>query len=620
MKNHPLKPITIMFLIGALLILFVPMAIDQSAHSDTPLPEKEKIIRDTASYGLSEATLSTLLRNIKQREYHISFDSARGRYQSPNRKHGIRTYYQSGIWQMQSRFDSLRWAFTLTTEGLYADGVCFANNTDDAKVRVSADTINFEQAEYTEQYINDAKGVRQNFIFNQAPKNSKELSVRLDLSGIEAYDDTEGVIKLTNGRKTLFYSGLKAWDATGQLLASTMGLSPDRASIILKVLSEGACFPITIDPIVASGDPGNADFFVESNQANAQMGVSVSSAGDVNGDGYSDVIVGVPLYDNGEAAEGAAFVYHGNAAGLSSTTSVILESNQTNARLGISVSFAGDVNGDGYSDVLVGANQYSNGESTEGAAYVYHGSIIGLSSTANVILESNQSQAQMGYSVSSAGDVNGDSYSDVIVGVINYDNGESNEGATFVYHGSATGLNSTVNTILESNQVSAQMGFSVSSAGDINGDGYSDVIVGAPSYDDGETNEGAAFIYHGSSIGLSATANSVLESNQVNAQMGYSVSSTGDVNGDGYSDIVVGAPFYDNGESNEGAAFVYHGSAMGLSISASVILDSNQANAQLGHSVSSAGDVNGDGIDDLIIGATRDEANTTNAGAGDSYV
>ena len=116
----------------------------------------------------------------------------------------------------------------------------------------------------------------------------------------------------------------------------------------------------------------------------------------------------------------------------------------------------------------------------------------------------------------------------------------------------------------EPNQGSAFFGYSVSTAGDVNWDGYSDVIVGAYGYDNGESNEGRAFVYHGSSTGLSTTLDWTGESNQANACFGISVSTAGDVNGDGYSDVIVGANGYDNGETNEGCAFVYYGIASGI--------------------------------------------------------
>ena len=339
----------------------------------------------------------------------------------------------------------------------------------------------------------------------------------------------------------------------------------------------------------------------ESNQADALFGTSVSTAGDVNGDGYSDVIVGARFYDNGEVDEGRAFVYHGSATGLEAIEAWTAESNQANALFGSSVATAGDVNGDGYSDVIVGAIWYHNDEFNEGRAYVYHGSAAGLGTTASWTAESNQVDAGFGSHASTAGDVNGDGYSDVIVGAWLYDNGEVDEGRASVYHGSATGLRATEAWIAESNQVGAGFGI-VSTAGDVNGDGYSDVIVGAFFYTNGEPAEGRAYVYHGSAAGLGTTESWTAESNQANAYFGASVSSAGDVNGDGYSDVIVGATAYDNGESNEGRAYVYHGSATGLNATEAWTAESNQVGAAFGI-VSSAGDVNGDGYSDVIVAA-----------------
>ena len=166
-----------------------------------------------------------------------------------------------------------------------------------------------------------------------------------------------------------------------------------------------------------------------------------------------------------------------------------------NASLGWSVASAGDVNGDGFDDVIVGAPWYSNGQTNEGAAFVYHGRKAGLETAANWRLESDQAISYFGWSVSTAGDVDADGFDEVIVGADRYDNGQENEGAAFVYHGSALGLKTTSGWMGESNQEYGYYGGSVATAGDVNKDGHSDVLIGAPSYDTEENNEsGAVFL------------------------------------------------------------------------------------------------------------------------------
>jgi len=252
------------------------------------------------------------------------------------------------------------------------------------------------------------------------------------------------------------------------------------------------------------------------------------------------------------------------------------ESNQADAQFGFSVSSAGDVNGDGFSDVIVGAYEWNGGQAFEGGAFVYHGSATGLSTTANWRAESNQVEAWFGRSVSSAGDVNNDGFKDVIVGAYGWDGVQLGEGRAFVYHGSPTGLSTTANWTAESDQAWAYFGESVSSAGDVNRDGFSDVIVGAWLWDGGQTNEGGAFVWYGSSGGLGASgtpanADWTAESNQAESWFGLSVSSAGDVNRDGFSDVIVGAPAWDGGQTIEGRAFVYHG------ISSPVGIDEEEA-------------------------------------------
>jgi hypothetical protein len=568
---------------------------------------------------------TTAMKNMQEGEYHFNKVANSNSYSTPNRKNNLRFYYDENGFTVQPRATQILVGdhdITATPDQVKYKTLPdwkVAFNLNKEQIGEGTWQINGNKAEYqteniTVQYINNTEGMRQNFIVQKPLSDGETLKLnfnvettldqRLSSDRLQFVHEESGVV--------LNYEQLMVWDANGKVLAAAF--EKENEDYVIHVQTAGAAYPITIDPISTT-----AATMVENNQENAQMGNSVASAGDVNGDGYSDVIVGAYIYDNGESSEGAAFIYHGSATGISTTAATMVESNQENAQLGFSVAGAGDVNGDGYSDVITGARFYDNGQPNEGVAFVYQGSATGVSTTAAVMFESNQTTAQLGISVSGAGDVNGDGYSDVIVGAYRYQNGQSQEGAAFVYHGSATGSNPTASAMVEGNQANAAFGLSVASAGDVNGDGYNDVIVGAESYDNGQNGEGAAFIYHGSADGISVTAAIVIESNQANAQMGYSVASAGDVNGDGYSDVIVGAYTYDNGEIDEGAAFVYHGSATGINATVAVVFESNQTNAYFGWSVASAGDVNGDGYSDVIVGALSYDNGEIDEGAAFIY-
>ncbi len=338
------------------------------------------------------------------------------------------------------------------------------------------------------------------------------------------------------------------------------------------------------------------NFFAE------KMQYSVSPAGDVNGDGYADVVMSI--HTSEKETEGKVFLYYGAGKGMGNMPGWTGNCNQADANYGVSIANAGDVNGDGYADVIVGASHYSNGETNEGAAFVYYGSASGLSKTPSWTAEGSQANAFFGISVAGNGDVNKDGYADVIIGAHYYDNGETNEGRVFVYYGSANGLSKTPVWTAESNQVGAAFGKTVAIAGDVNHDGYADVLVGSPSYDNGQNNEGRAFLYYGSVMGLATSPSWTGESNQADANFGNAMAPAGDLNGDGFSDIVVGANKFDEKEkSNAGKIFVYLGSANGYNYYPDWTYSGNQIDGNLGISVSGAGDINGDGFQDMIVGA-----------------
>lgn len=360
---------------------------------------------------------------------------------------------------------------------------------------------------------------------------------------------------------------------------------------------EGAAFLF-----YGGGDPPalEATWTGEGNQASAGYG-RPAPAGDVNGDGYSDFLIGCPFYDHGESLAGKIELYLGSPAGSEAVPGWITYGDQFAAFYGSATAGAGDVNGDGYSDVIVGAQGYDNGETTEGKVYVYHGSSTGPPTTPNWTVEGNLESAYFGSSVASAGDVNGDGFGDVIIGAQNYDGGQAGEGAAFVYLGSAGGLGFEPVWIVESDQIDASMGLSVSSAGDVNGDGFSDVIVGIHEWDEG-SNEGigAAWVYHGSPSGLSPAPDWQALGSEPGCRFGSPVASAGDINGDGFGDVAVGARLW--GAGSVGSVSIYYGSASGLEPGPGDFFFGAMT-GQLLHHVSSAGDVNGDGFGDVLIGS-----------------
>jgi FG-GAP-like repeat/FG-GAP repeat len=325
---------------------------------------------------------------------------------------------------------------------------------------------------------------------------------------------------------------------------------------------------------------------------------------DVNGDGYADVVVGA---DDASSAAGQAFVYLGSATGLSSSPSATL-SGTPGSDFGVSVASAGDVNGDGYADVIVGAD---GSNSTTGQAYLYLGGAAGLSTHVAAILTSPGSPGtSFGIAVASVGDVNSDGYADVIVGA----SGSTNpNGAAYLYLGGATGLSSSPTTSLPAPDSNGRFGASVASAGDINGDGYDDVIIGGAGFNQ---NIGRAYLYLGGAAGLSSSPTTTLTGpDGPGGFFGVSVASAGDVNGDGYADLIIGG---DGVSSNTGRAYLYLGGAAGVSSSSSpttTLTGPDGASGFFGASVAGAGDVNGDGYADVVVGAYA-----TGNGTGRAYL
>ncbi|MCB9698670.1 MAG: FG-GAP repeat protein [Alphaproteobacteria bacterium] len=260
----------------------------------------------------------------------------------------------------------------------------------------------------------------------------------------------------------------------------------------------------------------------------------MASAGDVNGDGFDDVIVGAPI--------GAVVrLYLGSASGPAPTPDWT-DAEFYSSELGAVVASAGDVNGDGFDDVAI-VDAIGHGD-----VVVYHGSPTGLANGSR--LRWDDGQWDLG-ALASAGDVNGDGFDDLVVGA------EGGRGRVVVYLGSPTGLGVDAAWSAQAGQGQAHFGSSVASAGDVNGDGFDDVIIGARDFDHGEQDEGSALLYLGSATGLSTGAIWGAEGDQRGAWLGAAVSSAGDVDGDGVVDLLIGAPGFDAAGANRGRVSLF---------------------------------------------------------------
>jgi hypothetical protein len=306
-----------------------------------------------------------------------------------------------------------------------------------------------------------------------------------------------------------------------------------------------------------------------------EYGCTIDSAGDVNGDGFGDVVVGQCDVDMTPGAYGAAYVYLGGPAGISAMPTVLLQP-VPGVAFGDAAGSAGDANGDGYADLVVG--------SSYGNAYLYLGGPSGIGTTPTTL--SAPSSTAFG-----AADVNGDGWGDLVMGGYQ---ANGLVGMVNVYLGTPAGL-STTPLPLPGPPAGLEAGYGESiGVGDVNADGYADVLVGAFLFD-GQSGEGLLFM--GGPGGLASPPIVLGNPHGTNAgRFTSGLACVHDVNGDGFDDFVVGE-YLDAG--SVGAAWLYLGGTAGLSMPIPLV-DPNGGLAYFGNSVA-GGDVDGDGYADVVV-------------------
>jgi len=426
--------------------------------------------------------------------------------------------------------------------------------------------------------------------------------------------DVEVVSAHVNMTSTMFERYFEAFGSGTSLLPYAIDLSGDLNGdgfndMMLTTPGSGGGAGIVFGLFGRAGGfiipPINVE--IDGTTANDFMGWSISTGGDLNGDKRDDLVVGTIQMDftasSGTGAGKVNIHWGGNA--VNATVDTSRSYGETGDCFGWSVSTRGDINNDGRADMVVGAPRNIENQDNPGLAYVYLSGTGGPGSTPDVTLTGDDDGDAFGYVADICGDVDGDGYDDILVTAPSH-NGTSDYdiGKSYLYLGDATGGSTSPSWTYTGGAQGDLFGYSAQGIGDVNGDGYDDIAVGAPLADTSTlTDAGRVFVFYGHASGPSASPDVTIDGAQANGLFGFALANLGDADGDGLNDMSIGAPDVDNGTlTSAGAVYVVFGDTNGMSSTPDLAKYGTTADMDLGNSLAPGGDGDGDGFCDMLVG------------------